>query len=91
MAQEENNGVVYVKDGVTWYWCIHHFLESEFDGLYCTHKPEDHKGRRLQKSRDNGGGNGANRSNGNGTKLVLSDKLKEALLTDHGFNDFQLA
>ena len=30
------------KDGKTWYWCPRHVVPGKYDGLYVTHKPEDH-------------------------------------------------
>ena len=50
------------KDGETWFWCPHHKIKGQYDGMYVTHKPEDHdawlkrKNKRLakrQRAKDN--------------------------------------
>ena len=30
------------KDGKTWYWCPKQVVLEKYDGLYITHKPENH-------------------------------------------------
>ena len=30
------------REDKTWYWCPKHVLRGKFDGLYVTHKPENH-------------------------------------------------
>ena len=45
------------KEGKTWYWCPKHVSQGKYDGLYVTHKPEDHdewaKNRNRFRKRDN--------------------------------------
>ena len=31
------------RDGKMWYWCPKHVSPGRYDGLYVTHKPEDHE------------------------------------------------
>ena len=80
------------KDGKTWHWCPHHSYEGKYDGLYVTHKPEDHdewqkkKDASLQRKRDNKAKmNQENKVSQNqedaSKKLMLTDTLKAALLT----------
>ena len=38
-----------VRNGKTWYWCRHHVKEGDYDGLYVTHKEEDHDSRQVQR------------------------------------------
>ena len=80
-----------VKDGKTWHWCPHHVVEGKYDGLYVTHKPEDHdewqrkKDINLEKKRTSKGkpkNDNTPEVTVNGQKkLVVNDKLKAALLT----------
>ena len=52
---------------------------------------QEQKGRKV--GTENANPNVPNESNQSGTrksKFVLSDQLKQALLTDHGFSEFQL-
>ena len=35
-----------VVKGRTYYWCPQHVKEGIWNGMYVTHKPEDHKGKR---------------------------------------------
>jgi len=84
-------GASIEKDGKTWHWCPHHTVEGKYDGLYVTHKPEDHdewqrkKDQNLEKKRALKGKPktdppAAAPTNGS-KKLVINDKLKAALLT----------
>ena len=80
------------KDGKTWYWCPHHKIEGKYDGLYVTHKPEDHdewlqrKNARIAKKKrvkdDNKSENSSNKKDDeDSNKMVISDSLKAALMT----------
>ena len=91
--KKQTNGDVWNRNGVDWYWCPHHYWEGEFDRLYCTHRPEDHRGRCPQRDRNGANGTGPTGNNGdkNSTKLVLSDKLKQALMSEYDFSDQQMA
>jgi len=78
------------KDGKTWFWCPHHKIEGRYDGLYVTHKPEDHdawqkrKNERLAKrkgAKDNQREDPKKTDEDGTKKLVISDSLKSALMT----------
>ena len=45
----KNVGPSCERDGATWWWCPHHKKPGLFDGLYMTHKPEDHDAWRKKK------------------------------------------
>lgn len=65
------------RDGKTYYWCPKHM---NGDGMYVTHKPEDHgkNNRRKKDDKDKG----SDKSNKNKQKaLTLSDKMKSAMVT----------
>ena len=94
-------GAKVFKDGKWYWWCEHNKWDGFYDGLYVTHSPENHdewKAKQDVNKKRNQGRNpyasGSAYSSGSGsaksessTKLVLDDKLKQALLTDHGFTD----
>ena len=81
------------KDGKTWYWCPKHVSrDGNYDGLYVTHKPEDHdewaKNRNRFKKREKKDESYKQDENSNETpdnekekSLALSNSLKAALLT----------
>ena len=79
------------KDGKIWFWCPHHKIEGQYNGLHVTHKPEDHdawlkrKNKQLAKRRrakDNQNSEDTKQSEEDGSKkLVISDSLKAALMT----------
>ena len=80
------------KEGKTWYWCPHHKIEGKYDGLYVTHKPEEHddwlqrKNARLAKKKrakeDSKRDESINKSDyADDNKLMISDSLKAALMT----------
>ena len=90
-----------MRDGKWFHWCPHHTYPGFYDGLYVTHPPEKHeewkerqdkmKGR--EKYSDKSGGdknNGSNPTSSSDTRLVLSDSVKQALITDHGFSTLQI-
>ena len=81
------------RNGKQWWWCPHHKMEGEFDGLYVTHQPEKHdewkqnkearserrKQASLAKKEDKSAGDEAAPSD---TKtLALSNVLKTALMS----------
>ena len=82
------------RDGKVWYWCPHHKYENFYDGLYVTHPPEKHEEWQDRQDKMKGRGKYANNSSEaashNDVKLVLSDSVKQALVTDHGFTALQL-
>ena len=74
------------KEGKTWYWCPKHVSPGQYEGLYVTHKPEDHhewaKNRNCFKKREKYAEKPNEPSdNGDNRSLVLSNSLKAALLT----------
>jgi len=85
------------RDGKTWYWCPHHKVEGSYDGLYVTHKPEEHeewKNNRSQfrkkkfesKKNDESG----EATNNDSKKLYINDNLKAALLTHSDLSAVQI-
>ena len=79
------------KEGKTWYWCPKHVSTGKYEGLYVTHKPEDHeewaKNRNRFKRREKKDDDTKESSKDNSTlkenekSLTLSNSLKAALLT----------
>ena len=76
------------RDGKTWYWCPHHKYEDMYDGLYVTHKPEEHdewqKRKETYKTKNRKkGSEDAKLKDTDETpkKLTLTDTLKTALMT----------
>ena len=79
------------RDGKTWHWCPKHVIPGTYNGLYVTHKPEDHE--EWKKRRDNWRAKTCNstfnskpkeeveKQDGDNKKLALTDTLKAALLT----------
>ena len=86
------------RDGKWWYWCEHHKYPGYYDGLYVTHPPEKHQEWQDHQDKMKGRGKYANKqpnsTSGNDSskevKLVLSDSIQQALVTDHGFTPLQL-
>jgi len=86
------------RDGKTWYWCPHHKVEGSYDGLYVTHKPEEHeewKNNRSQfrKKKFESNKNSGSDSNNNSAptnKLHINDTLKAALLTHSDLSSVQI-
>ena len=37
------------RDGKTWFWCLNHKMDGKYNGLYVTHKPENHAEWQKQK------------------------------------------
>ena len=78
------------KDGKTWYWCPHHVYEDKYNGLYVTHKPEDHEDwvkrkqsykDRMTKKKTSDVPKDDDADDSSGKKLTLTDTLKTALMT----------
>ena len=80
------------KEGKTWYWCPKHVSPGKYDGLYVTHKSEDHdewaKNRSRFKKRSDKKDDKNKEENKNEPSqqqpeksLALSNLLKAALLT----------
>ena len=73
------------RDGKTWWWCPKHKAEGLFDGLYVTHKPEDHDewSRRNKEARaKKKTAASTNTSTSDSGKLQLTESMKQALMTD---------
>ena len=72
--------------GRTCYWCNKHIHpQGHWNGLYCTHCPEDHDQWKNQRNNRNRGRNNSQndgnstKSEGNGKKLAINSRLKEVL------------
>ena len=74
------------KEGRTWYWCPHHKVEGSYDGLYVTHKPEEHeewknnrsqfrRKKYLEKKKDNSD-ESKEKNSKTSKKLVINENLK---------------
>ena len=91
-------GEKFERDGRTYYWCPHHKYPPHYDGLYVNHPPEKHAEWKDKQDRFKGRGKYAKNQSSNPStsgstnevKLVLSDDIKQALITDHGFNALQI-
>ena len=79
-----------VVDGKTWYWCKRHKQDGVYDGLYVTHKEEDHDDWLAKKSHWNKKKRSApapsttstSGSTPSADKLTLSNNLKAAMITN---------
>ena len=78
------------RDGKTWYWCPHHVYPDKYDGLYVTHKPEDHEDwvkrkesfrNRFAKNKPKEDSKDKDNEDPPQRKLTLSESLKTALMT----------
>ena len=84
--KKQSFGARVKKEGRTWYWCPQHD-GKDYDGLYVTHKPEDHgncnhRGKKDDaKPRDDK--NTLSSSSGSG-KLAMKDSLKSAMVMKFG-------
>ena len=84
------------KDGKTWHWCLHHKVDGTYDGLYVTHRPEEHedwKKNKFQfrcekfqknKKKEDEIEESSNKS------LMINDNLKTALLTHSDLTGAQI-
>ena len=91
------------KDDAWHWWCPHHVYPGVYDGLYMTHPPEEHDkwqerkdkykaNRKKGKSKDSAS-EPSGKSDGkpdDKLKLGLNDKMKTALMTNHGFTELQI-
>jgi len=78
------------RDGKQWYWCPHHKMEGSYDGLYVTHKPEEHdewknnkaqfRKKRYEASKNNDS-HDTSKEEDSAKKLTINDNMKAALLT----------
>ena len=84
--KKQSFGASVEKEGRTWYWCPKHH-GKDYDGLYVTHKPEDHGNRNRRGKKDDGKNtdekNALSSSSGSG-KLAMKDSLKSAMVTKFG-------
>ena len=80
-----------VVAGKTWHWCKRHTQEGVYDGLYVTHKQEDHdvwvdcrKNWNKNKKPSAGAPSDSNKSGStpSADKLTLSNNLKAAMVTN---------
>ena len=62
--------------GRTYYWCPHHVKDGKWNGMYVTHKPEDHRGKKL------GSDTAAATQAKPASNLELQSKLKEVMCTN---------
>ena len=84
-------GASMEREGKTWYWCPRHVVQGKYDGLYVTHKPEDHdewqkkkdiQNAKKKASKVNSKDNDVQPKQQDSIKnLTLNDNLKAALLT----------
>ena len=77
-------------DGKQQWWCTEHKREGDSDGLYVTHQPgEGHQKwlARRRRKRDPASGSGtSSETTVSLPSLVLSNQMKQDLLTHHGFD-----
>lgn len=84
------------QDGKTWYWCPHHKVEGSYDGLYVTHKPEEHeewknnKAQFRKKKTDERKEANSSNDDQSSKKLYINDNLKAALMTHCDISGAQL-
>ena len=84
-------GASVEREGKTWYWCPRHVVTGRYDGLYVTHKPEDHdewqKKKDIQNAKKKASkvnskdSDDKNVQQESSKSLTLNDNLKAALLT----------
>ena len=78
------------RDGKTWHWCPHHVYPDKYNGLYVTHKPEDHEDwvkrkesfrNKFSKKKPKDDNDDKDDEEPSQKKLTLSNSLKSALMT----------
>ena len=78
-----NKGLSVVHFGKTFWWCPKHkHPQGHWNGLYCTHKPEDHdewRNNRNRNNRPNGNSDAASEKGNDEKKLAINSRLKEVL------------
>ena len=86
----KNVGQSKTVNGVQYWWCPHHKLPGQFDGLYVQHKPSEHddwkrkrdeKRAQWKEKKNKSGNKSKNVSASDGNKLQLTQKMKSALCT----------
>ena len=82
------------KDGKTWWWCPHHKAEGLFDGLYVTHKSEDHDKwkkdkKNFRRNKSSSSSSVDSESKSSTQKLQLTESMKQALMTDENMTEDQ--
>ena len=87
----KKDGDSKTMDGKTWYWCPRHVQEGLYDGLYVTHRPEDHdawadRKRNWKKNKSSSGQSSSGNASGDNPsstdRLTLSNNLKAAMVTN---------
>ena len=81
--------------GHPWYWCPHHkHPQGNFDGLYCCHKPGEHKtwkasmdAKKSQRESSSNTTDASVDSSDDGERLTLTDSVKNVLLTNFGISE----
>ena len=79
-----------IVNGKTWHWCPHHKHPNNPDGLYVTHRAEDHDQWKLRRDQFKGQAKPKSISNDNNNvstseskdKLQLSSQIKSVLMSD---------
>ena len=78
------------RDGVKWHWCPHHkHPKGLFDGLYCTHTPDNHTAWKAERdakyNKNRNGGTAPSAAHaapaGDANKLAIGQRLKQVLCT----------
>ena len=98
--KQKTKGDTCFMDGKQWWWCPEHKRTNDFDGLYVTHQPgQGHQDwlerkrrnkRNREASRNGGATQNSNNNSDSALSLVLNDKMRQALLTHHGFDEIQM-
>ena len=80
-----------IQDGKTWFWYPHHKIEVKYDGLYVTHKPKEYNewlkrkndciAKKKKAKESQNAGNDDKKVEEDGSRLVVSDSFKAALMT----------
>ena len=84
--KKKSFGAQTERDGKTWYWCPKHEGKG-YNGLYVSHKPEDHDAHMAKFKRGpNENSNGNNNRSSSQSKLFMKDSLKTAMVTKFGLS-----
>jgi len=91
------------KDGAWHWWCLEHVYPGVYDGLYMTHPPDEHykwqerkdeyKAERKNRKPKDSATDPSGKTDGktdDKLKLGLNEKMKAALMTNHGFTELQI-
>ena len=79
--KKKSHGDSVHRDDKTWYWCPRH-KGQDYDGLYVTHKPENHDEHQRRFRKDKSGDTSSTASSDK--KLAMKDSLKTALVAKFG-------